>query len=525
MAAVEGSLVVVLVSSAVFAILADRFDQPPVPGYLVLGLLLGPGLSVASMALGVSFKLASGGLIDLVSELGLLFLLFLVGLQVKVDEIRGSLSSAVPMSLVQSLGVVSVVLPLCLWLGLGTVEAGVAAVALVPSSAAVVVPLLGKQGDTSSRHGTLDISNLVVQSILMVLVIGVLSSLDGNPLIGGARVLASVLGLSVLSWASYRFVAPEVMERVSGDQESFLLGALGVLGLFAGVSFQAGLSAEIGAFFAGAALAQLPSSEELYAEFEPLTEFFLAVFLVTVGLGLSVSALSKFWAEAVLVSIILVPLKAALYFGSARVSGTGRFVSARSALDLSQVSDLSLVVGAVAVSGGLVAEPFLAFLSVVALITMTASSLLIVHGRAMVSRVFDAPGRKQEGANPVLLGFNALGERLEEVLRDRFGQVTVVDRSTGAGSPSVEDDNLVFGSLEHEEVRRCCSLSSAPVVVSVNENLDVESEVLRESPSCPVVLSSDNREASLELLDLGADYVIDEKMLSSKELVDRVRGR
>ncbi len=523
MAAVEGSLVVVLVSSAVIAVLADRLGQPPVPGYLVLGLLLGPGLSAASIALGASFELASGGLIDLVSELGLVFLLFLVGLQVKMDEIRGSLSSAVPMSLVQSLGVVAAVLPLCLWLGLSTGQAGVAAVALVPSSAAVVVPLLGKQGDTSSSHGILDISNLVVQSILMVIVLGVLSYWNKNPLVGGARVLASVVGLSVLSWVGYRFIAPEVMDKVSNNQESFLLGALGVLGLFAGVSFQAGLSAEIGAFFAGAALAQLPSSEELYAEFEPLTEFFLAAFLVTVGLGLSISALSRFWAEALLVSIILVPLKAGLYFVSGRVSGVSQFVSARSSLDLAQVSDLSLVVGAVAVSTGLVGDAFLAFLSVVALVTMTASSLLIVHGRGIVSQVFDPPEREQEDANPVLLGFNALGERLEEVLRDRFGQVTIVDRSVGVASPSVGDDELVFGSLEHEEVRRCCRLSSAPVVVSVNEDLDVESEVLRESPSCPVVLSSDDREASLELLELGADYVIDEKMLSSKELADRVR--
>jgi hypothetical protein len=315
------------------------------------------------------------------------------------------------------------------------------------------------------------------------------------------------------------------MDRVSNNQESFLVGALGVLGLFAGVSFQAGLSAEIGAFFAGAALAQLPSSEELYAEFEPLTEFFLAAFLVTVGLGLSVSALSRFWFEALVVSVTLVPLKAGLYFVSGRFSGIGQFVSARTSLDLAQVSDLSLVVGAVAVSTGLVGEPFLAFLSVVALVTMTASSLLIVHGKGIVSKVFDSPEREQEDANPVLLGFNAMGERIEEVLRDRFGQVTIVDRSVGAASPSVGDDELVFGSLEHEEVRRCCSLSSAPVVVSVNEDLDVESEVLKESPSCPVVLSSDDRETSLELLELGADYVIDEKMLSSEELAERVRER
>lgn len=525
MSVLEGSLVAVLVSSAATAVLADQLDQPPVPGYLILGLLLGPGLSAASMALGVSFKLASGGLIDLVSELGLVFLLFLVGLQVKIDEIRDSLSSAVPMSLVQSLGVVAAVLPLCLWLGLSTDQASVAAVALVPSSAAVVVPLLGKQGDTSSSHGTLDVSNLVVQSILMVLVLGVLSSLGGNPLVGGAKVLASVLGLGALSWVCYRFVAPEVMERVSNNQESFLLGALSVPGLFAGVSFQAGLSAEIGAFFAGAALAQLPSSEELYAEFEPLTEFFLAAFLVSVGLGLSVSALSRFWAEALLVSLILVPLKAGLYFASGRVSGVGQFVSARSSLDLAQVSDLSLVVGAVAVSTGLIGEPFLAFLSVVALVTMTASSLLIVHGRGIVSRVFDAPEREQEDPNPVLLGYNAMGERIEKVLRERFGQVTIVDRSVGTTSPSVGDDELVFGSLEHEEVRRSCSLSSAPVIVSVKEDLDVELEVLKESPSCPVVLSSDDREASLELLELGADYVIDEKILSSEELVDKVRKR
>lgn len=505
------------------AFFADRFDKPSIPIYLALGILFGPIWSVLSASALVPEISLTGGILSLVSELGLLFLLFIVGLQVKLSQISGKLKTGSFMTMVQGLGVAALASIYLYIAGFEFLEILILSAALVPSSAAIVIPMLKQQQELSSENGKLDISVLVPENIYLVVAVGAVSALSKGSGLAVVRVLAAMsLGL-IIAYISSRLVLPKIVSEVLQDQKSFLMAGFGLLGAFVLFSSFAGLKPEIGAFFAGVALAQLPYSSELQAAVDPMTEFFLAIFLASLGLTLSPSSVSSVATDAVILSLVLVPAKAFLYFISSRFCGEGGYVSLRSALDLSQVPDVSIVVVTVAASSGLLGGESVALITLVVILTMAASSILISSGNLLASKFFNKPSYSREDTDAILLGSSENADTVFNILKSFYNDVIVVNRGTGTPD-NVSMDDTVYGDFSHEEIRQKAGSESAETIATLKDDVDVEEEVIEDFPSKNLILLEKSPQLSLKFLDASADYVVNPELLAANELVERVEN-
>ena len=518
---VDPSFVVIVGLLGAVAFAADRLGFPSVPAYILVGLVLGPVWALAAPYAGLPVLNISGEPLSLMSELGLLFLLFIVGLQVRLDDVSRFFPGAAYMSLVQAAGIILVSSTYLWYSGFSPVEIAVFGSALIPSSAAIVVPMLKRNNELSSQNGALDVSVLVVESVFLVVAIGLVTAISDGSAAGVLKVLGAVFGGLAAAVASSRFVLPRMLAEVSEDRKSFLVLGLGVLGAFVIFSSFAGLRPEIGAFFAGVALAQLPYSEELQAAVDPMTDFFLAIFLAGLGLGLSPSKISSVLVDATVLSLLVVPTKSCFYYLGSYALDVSRYSSLRSSMDLSQVPDISIVFAGAAASAGLIGSSSVALITLVVILTMSVSSILITLGDRVASRFFSKPSYQEESPDAVLAGFGSAGRAVVDVLNSFYESVVVVDRSPES-SGSVSPDSLFYGDLSHEETRERAGLGSAETIVSLETDLDIKEEIIEEYSDKKLILAEESSRVSLQLLESGADYVINRKIITANELIDRV---
>ena len=518
---INGSFAIFVCLLGVVAYYADKYDKPSIPAYLIVGLVLGPLWSVLSNFSVIPPISITGDVLSLVSELGLLFLLFIVGLQVQFKQISDKLKTGASMSLIQGVGV-ALVASIYLYLaGFSDIEILVLSAALVPSSAAIVIPILKRQGELSSESGRLDVSVLVLENIYLVVAIGAMSAIAQGSAAAFVSVLAAIgVGLG-LAYAGSKFVLPRLISEVLQDQKSFLMLGFGVLGVFVVLSELAGLRPVVGAFFAGVALAQLPYSNELQAAVDPMTEFFLAIFLASLGLGISPTDISAVAVDAVVLSAIVLPVKILSYFLSSFYSSTGGYASLRSALDLSQVPDVSIVMVSAAASIGFAGGSTVALITLIVIITMAASSILMNSADKLVSKMYSRQSHSREDTDAILLGSRKYDSIVLDILEKSYDNVVQVGRNPKTSAS--RSDDTVYGDFSHEEVRQKAGVGSAEVLVTLENDLDVEEEIIEEFSSKTLILSEESPEVGLEFLKSSADYIVNPEVMAANELVERVK--
>ncbi|MFB6266005.1 MAG: cation:proton antiporter, partial [Candidatus Nanohaloarchaea archaeon] len=274
------NLALVILAATVLAFLAKKARQPTVTAYILAGLLLG------SAGAGI---VTGGESISLLSELGLAFLLFLIGLEIRVDEIR-KIARPVTIIAVSQMALVAATGFLLAWmLGFSMVSSLFIAGAVMYSSTAVVVKLLSDRDEISSLPGKLDVGMLLIEDLAVVLLLALIGTGAGSP----ARIALSIAeiflmagAVAALSILSSRYLLPRVFEKIADNRHAFFTHGIAWLFLMVTVTRHLGISMEIGAFFAGLSLAQLPYSQELQERVRPLTDFFMAIFFINIGLGL-----------------------------------------------------------------------------------------------------------------------------------------------------------------------------------------------------------------------------------------------
>jgi Kef-type K+ transport systems, membrane components len=535
-----GQLALLVTAAAFMAIVGKKTHQPSLVMYILTGLALGPaGAALASLLPGVSISalVSEGVYISTMSELGLAFLLFFIGLEIKIEDIREVLGETLTVSVVQMGAIAAIFYGLSVAVGFGTVEAVVIALAFMYSSTAVVVKILADRGEVATKAGKLDVSMLLFEDVTVVLVMAVLGSLAA----AGSFSLATVgfeglkIGFFVLVVAaaailSSKLFLPRFLRYVSESRHVFLIHGLAWMFLFVVLAQRMGLSLEVGAFFAGVSIAQLPYSSELHSRVKPLTDFFLAVFFVSLGLGLSVSDLLQYAEIAVAFSAAIVVLKFILYYSLTSKLGFGRYDSFKSSINMTQTSTFSIVYATVASNPAkgdpLIGTPIVAMITLVALLTMGSSSYLIYFSDRIYSKIFgpeEAASRESEESVAIVAGYNQAVEGVLDDVASRYGSVKLVDRrpEVAAEMEGREDIEFEFADFGHREVRSDLGIDHADLLVSFDSDLDVELEALEEAPEdCEVVYEAETRQEADTFREAGADYVFLEEAAAAEKLSD-----
>lgn len=520
----------IIVTAAVLGALARKTKQPTVIAYIFTGLLLGPFfLDIIAETEGT----------QLLGHLGLSFLLFLIGLEIKLDEIREIFSEVTFIALGQMS--VSALLGYLTGQAFGFtfMESVFVAAAFTFSSTAVVVKLLSSKDEISTLPGKIGVGVLLIQDVAVVLILALLSTNASTP----SQIVTSVLEIGIMisiiagvSYLSSEKLLPKIFRKVSENRQAFFIHGITWAFLFITLSDSLGVSTEIGAFFAGLSLAQLPYSHELIEEIRPLTDFFMAVFFINIGLGLTGNALSTYMVEAFVAAGILMIGKFGVLFGLVdRLKFTPE-TSLKSALNLSQMSEFSLILGALGVSKGLISPEIFGFISLTMIITVGFSSYFIVFSDKVYRRFehvlarIDSEAKKDVEVealedHALIVGYDFIGRRSAEILDDEYGDVMVVDRNSGnVNELSRSGYEYVYGDFGHGEIRNASQIDKADLVMSLVPDFTVNRKIVEEaSPDAAVFVKASNVDEAAELYDLGAHYVIQKNELVGEKMGEYVK--
>ncbi|AOV95316.1 hypothetical protein AQV86_05360 [Nanohaloarchaea archaeon SG9] len=514
-----------IITAAVLGAVARKTKQPTVIAYIITGLLLGPFfLDIIAETEGTK----------LLGELGLSFLLFLIGLEIKLDEIR-EIFSEVSVIAVAQISVSAVLGYLAgQAFGFSFIESVFVAASFTFSSTAVVVKLLSSKDEISTLPGKIGVGVLLIQDVVVVLLLALLSTSASTP----SQIVASIAEIAVMisviagvSYLSSEKLLPRVFRKVSENRQAFFIHGVTWAFLFITLSDSLGVSTEIGAFFAGLSLAQLPYSHELIEEIRPLTDFFMAVFFINIGLGLTGNALSTYMVEAfVAASILMIGKFAVLFFTIDRLKFTPE-TSLKSALNLSQMSEFSLILGSLGVSKGLISPEIFGFISLTMIITVGFSSYFIVFNEKIYRRFehllarIDSEAKKDVDVDvledhALIIGYDFIGRRSAEILDDAYERVMVVDRnSNNVNRLSRSSYEYIYGDFGHGEIRNASQIDKADFILSLVPDINVNRKIVEEaSPEAAVFVKGDSLEDATELYDLGAHYVIQKNELVGEKM-------
>ncbi len=449
-----GEIAVLLVLAASIGLLGTALRQPLVVGFIAVGLLAGSsGLDVVR----------ADGQIDLLAELGITVLLFLVGIKLDVKLIR----SLGAVALLAGLGqvILTTVLGHLIGLGLGLepITSLYVAVALAFSSTIIIVKLLSDKREIDALHGQIALGFLIVQDLVVVLAMIVLSAIG----IGAAEdrgggdiltVLGSGLGLVALTVLFVRYGATPLTERLARAPELLLIFAIAQATLFAAIGDFAGLGKEVGGLLAGISLASTPYRETIAARLAPLRDFLLLFFFIALGAALDPSLLGANLIAAIVLALFVLLGKPLIVLAILSAMGYSRRTAASTGITLAQISEFSLIFIAMGVGLGHVEQEALGLVTLIGLVTIALSTYMITYSHRLYAwcepllGVVARRGAPRERSRDV----RTSGERPAVILfgLGRFGAAIAV-RLQRRGVPVLGVD------FNPQAVRRCRGLGIA----------------------------------------------------------------
>ncbi|WP_428962701.1 cation:proton antiporter [Micromonospora fluostatini] len=381
----ESTLLLIEVGALLFGLgllgrLSRRIGLSPIPLYLLAGLAFGHG--------GILSLSASEEFIAVGSEIGVILLLVMLGLEYSAGELVGNLRSAAPAGLLDA---VLNALPgagFALLLGWGWLAAAVLAGVTWVSSSGVVAKVLADLGRLGNRETPVILSVLVIEDLAMALYLPLVTALLAGVglLRGGVALGVAVLTVVVVLVVAIRFGNLISSALSANDPEALLLGVLGLTLLVAGVAAKLQVSAAVGAFLVGIALSG-PVAHHATELLSPLRDLFAAVFFVFFGLVTDPRDMPPVLLPALVLALVTMGTKLLTGYLAARRVGIGEPGRWRAGLALMPRGEFSIVIAGLAVAAGTV-EPRLTALA-------TAYVLITVVTGPMLARLPDLPWFKQ----------------------------------------------------------------------------------------------------------------------------------
>lgn len=475
------------IAAALFALAAHGARLPAIVAYLVAGLFLGPMTGMVELSEGLA----------LISEAGIVLLLFLVGLELSFEKIRNLgrvalLAGAGQVALTALGGFV-----ISLTLGFTAIESAVLAAVLTFSSTVVVVKLLEQKKEFDSLYGRIALGILLIQDLAVIALLTFLSGWAPDEAAGLGAVAGNLFkafgGMALLlicALLAARHGLPRLFAWAAGSPETLFIWSLCWCFLVVLAAHVLHLSHESGAFLAGVSLAQLPYSHDLRRRVHPLMNFFIAVFFVSLGVKMNLDRLNEILLPAIVLSIFALFIKPTITaFILARLK-FGERTAFHSGNVLAQISEFSFILAAMCVAAKLIDEQLESLIGLVGLITISVSSCLIVYNhewhRRMqkwgLLRLLRASQTEEETACPVsaqnhviIVGANTLGRNIAQTLHDAGQSVLTLDTDPGKlrglpGATKMGDaQNLSF--LEEAGLPRAKLLVSCLHIEDINNLL------------------------------------------------------
>jgi Kef-type K+ transport system membrane component KefB/voltage-gated potassium channel Kch len=521
-------LSVVIVIALVVSVVMRLLRQPLIMGYILTGVIVGPSL------LGL---IGEKEAFATFSEIGIALLLFLIGLELSVATVRrmGKPAFLTAMALLMTIGTIGFLVGSALHFN--TLESVLIGLALFFSSTIIIAKVLSDKRELTRLNGQIAIGVILLDDIVATFALLFIASQAGDNL-GPADVgmlvakgVLVLLGLVVMGTK----VLPWVTRHMAKSQELLFIFALawgfGVASLINSIGF----SVEIGALFAGVALAHLPYVHQIGARLKPLRDFFIILFFISLGDSLNLDSLSAAIVPALIMSAVVVILKPIAVMTSLGVLGYTKRTSFKTGINLSQISEFSIIMIVLAIGAGIMRPEMGAIITLVAIITITVSTYLMQYDNAIYAliekhlRLFERKSVRetaQQNAKVyplVLFGYRNGGQQFVKTFRSMKLPFVVIDYD-----PEVIDElyhkriDYLYGDATDFDILSEINIEKASLIVNTigdhEVNLTLVKYVRHHNEDAVIICYSHNHNQAAELYEHGASYVFLPHFIGSEQL-------
>ncbi|MBB3656385.1 CPA2 family monovalent cation:H+ antiporter-2 [Rhizobium sp. BK650] len=508
--------ILLLGGAVVAAPIFKKLGLGTVLGYLAAGVVIGP----------IFHGITDGEQILDVAELGVVFLLFIIGLELKPSRLWQMRRDIFGLGTAQVV-VTGLALTALAWVcGVldwrGSIVAGFG---LALSSTAFAMQILEGDGDVNTRYGQRSFSMLLFQDLAIVPLLAVVTILDGNkgsgnPLADFAISVAAVGAMIIMG----RYLLTPLFQIIArtGAREAMIAAALFVVMGSASLMQLAGLSMAMGAFLSGVMLAESSYRHELEADIEPFRGVLLAIFFIAVGLSLQLQVLL----DNVLFIIIAVPVvmavKALIIYALCRLTRSSHDDAVRIAFLLPQGGEFGFVLFTAAAVAGLMPSSTASLLVAIVTLSMALTPL----GAALSKRMLTGDAHEEldedfegAGADVLMVGFSRFGQIAAQILLAGGRSVTVIDFSADRiRQASSFGFRIYFGDGTRKDVLRSAGIDRAKIVLVCTQKKEITDKVVEliqaDYPQTTLFVRSYDRIHSIELRNKGVDYELRETLES-----------
>jgi Kef-type K+ transport system membrane component KefB len=526
-----------VVAAAAFVLVARVARVPSIVAFILAGLVLGPVTGILELT----------GAIEIISEVGIVLLLFLVGLELSLDKIRDVGRVAVIAGLGQVAFTAAGGFALSYALGFSPIESIFLATALTFSSTVVVVKLLTEKGELDSLYGRIAVGIFLVQDLVVIVILTFLAGLGSAGTLDLSSTAIGLLGafggmalLLLVALLAARYLLPRLLGWISSSLEGLFIWSLSWCFLLVVGAELLHLSIEIGAFVAGVSLAQLPYTSELRRRVHPLMNFFIAIFFTSLGIRMELGAALEQWFPALALSLFVLVGNPVIFMWIVSRLGYGERTSFLTSVTVAQISEFSFIFAAMGLATGLIDESILSIVALVGLVTIAASAYMILYNSELyerlrglwIVRAFRAapePEISDEVAkyrsHVIVVGLNSLGIRITEELIARGEKVLVID--TDPAKLAKLPCGTLLGSVDHPSVLEEANLAEAKLVVSALQIEDANNLLAYRCrvAGVPCSIHAFDRSVVDELRQIGANHLMIPKNNGIRRIMRELQAR
>jgi Kef-type K+ transport system membrane component KefB len=518
-----------IVFAAVLGHVARLLRQPLLLGYIAGGILLS-----SQMGFGL---VTSAQSIELISEIGLILLLFIIGLEIDLRELgrlgRSMLALGVGQFVVNSMLGIAFFAWLGYRVGEGRFDLVYLAIVISLSSTLIVVKLLHEKFELKILSGRLTLGVLVVQDIWAILFMAVQPSLD-EP--GVLRIAQSIAGGGVLVGVAFlasRHVLAPLLEASARRPELVLISSVAWCFGISGFANQLGLSREMGALIAGVSISAFPYGSDVISKVTGVRDFFVTLFFVALGMKVPVPT-GEVLGHALLIVLFVFASRFVAVVPAAALLGEGLYAGTVTALNLAQISEFSLVILTLGTGYGHVSEGAGAVVLTAMILTSLVSPYVITWNdrlARLLLRPFER-GRARGSAGPaagaaraapeiVLLGHFRIAQAVLDLVEaqapDLKNRIMLVDYDANrAHGVIARGFRWEYGDLANPDALEHLGIAEARVVVTTISDTFLKGistrrlvgNLRRLAPRAMIVMTGEEKTDAEDLLRAGADHVL-----------------
>jgi Kef-type K+ transport system membrane component KefB len=534
-------MAVLLLMAAIIGAIGVRLRQPLIVAFIAVGILVGPS------ALG---WVSANDQVDLLAKLGIALLLFVVGLKLDLHIIRtmGPVALATGLGQVIFTSVVGYFIAIAL--GMTPVTALYVAVALTFSSTIIIVKLLSDKREVDALHGRIAIGFLIIQDIVVVLVMIGLTALGqaGDAASLGREAIEVLIkgGLFIAAIGLLmRYVLTPLLHQLAKSPELLVLFAIAWAVALGAAGTHLGFSKEVGAFLAGVSLASTPYREAIGARLVSLRDFLLLFFFIDLGAGLELATLGAQVVPAIILSLFVLIGNPLIVMTILGFMGYRKRTGFLAGLTVAQISEFSLILGALGLSLGHIDADTMGLITLVGLITISASTYMILYSHPLYERIAPWLGlferkrahreevgdlaTEESGVDFILFGLGRFGSGISSELQQRGHRVLGVDfdpdlvrRQSGNGYA------VRYGDAEDPEFLASLPLGRVRWVLSSVREMPVNLALLHGLRDYGykgrVAVTAHTPTNAEQLKQAGADRVLIPYADAAAEAVDKLFG-